>query len=411
MNFNIPAANIIRPTNFYSELLKHGCEVYLVGGVVRDYLLSKSQSKDIDLLIRNKSMESIVTILQGFGNVDLVGASFGIIKFHSSELRLTLDIALPRTEVKQSEGHTGFDVVSDPWLDVEIDLQRRDLTINSIAYNIATDEMIDPFNGIQDIKDKKIRATSISSFIDDPLRMLRAVVFASRFKFMIEESTAGLIQNNVSLIREISSERITLEIEKIIAGGNILLALDYLSDLGLYVELFADNAASKSIQQSIWTAKGKIEFNQIMNLVTKLSEFCWALGFDLENSSLRLTNIQEKELQALKDYYREEAAVNPRAYVRMLVKRAPTLLNSKLLRFPRLHLSSAIQEYHDKTYPFSVTELDIGGNDLLKLGLTGKAIGDCLDDLLIAVLADRLPNEYVYLLNSVNPANYGKSND
>src|SRR5690606_8675300 len=133
-----------------------------------------------------------------------------------------IDIAIPRTERATGEGgHKGFEVSSDHNLPIEKDLERRDFTINAIAKDI-NGNVIDPFGGQRDLKEKIIRVVNPQAFSDDPLRMLRAVQFAARFGFPIEPKTEQLIKANAHRIREIAAERILIELEKIVKKGDVL---------------------------------------------------------------------------------------------------------------------------------------------------------------------------------------------
>ena len=226
---------------FRSAIEKNGGKIYSVGGAVRDEFLGKN-SKDLDILITGIPLDNIEQLIRPFGKVDAVGKSFGILKFISRGSTGDIDIAIPRTEHATGEGgHKGFDVQSDHNLPIEADLKRRDFTINAIAKDIDG-KLIDPYGGIQDLKDKVIKVVNPEAFSDDPLRMLRAVQFASRFDFMIDSQTMRMIQQNASRIREISSERVLGELEKIVGKGDVLYGANLLRESGLYKVLFGTDS-------------------------------------------------------------------------------------------------------------------------------------------------------------------------
>jgi len=135
-----------------------------VGGVVRDNLINKS-SKDIYLLITNLEVNKIVEILNCHGKVNVVGKSFGIFKFreHNSQTDDYFDIAIPRKEIKKGK-HDSFDLSCDPLLPIEQYLRRKDFTMNAIAQDVISGEIIDPFDGQLDIYNKRIRIISSNSF-------------------------------------------------------------------------------------------------------------------------------------------------------------------------------------------------------------------------------------------------------
>ncbi len=202
------------------EILREG-RVFEVGGYVRDSLLrQRLEFKDRDYLVTGIPFDRLQSILKQFGRVDLVGRSFGVIKFtpyageDSTDISGTSDISLPRSEKSTGPAHTDFDVDFNPEIPVEEDLLRRDFSINALARDLENGEIIDPFGGKIDLDNGLIRMVSENSFIDDPLRMLRAVQFAARFNFTIEPETRKALEANVHLIETISPERIAEELNK-----------------------------------------------------------------------------------------------------------------------------------------------------------------------------------------------------
>ncbi|MBD3168572.1 MAG: HD domain-containing protein [candidate division Zixibacteria bacterium] len=199
------------------EAISKAGKIYEVGGTVRDRFIHKDiRFKDRDYLVTGVPYNELSEILRGYGRVDLVGKSFGVIKFTPPGMGITYDIALPRREVSTGEGHRDFEVDFDHNLRVEEDLLRRDFTINAIALDLSDNTLADPLNGRKDIEDKLIRMVSENSFPDDPLRMLRAVQFAARFKFTIEPVTLKAIKKNASRISTVSAERIQEELNKML---------------------------------------------------------------------------------------------------------------------------------------------------------------------------------------------------
>jgi putative nucleotidyltransferase with HDIG domain len=186
---------------------------------VRDRLLTgRPQTHDRDYLVTGISYNDLSRILNRFGQVNLVGRSFGVIKY--TEYRdgepVTFDISLPRTEHSTGVGHKDFEVKYDASLNIEDDLVRRDFTINAMALELGTNEIIDPLRGQKDLNDHLIRMVYPESFEDDPLRMLRAVAFAARFEFDIEESTFAAMKRHAALIETVSAERIADELRKLL---------------------------------------------------------------------------------------------------------------------------------------------------------------------------------------------------
>ncbi|MBU8933376.1 MAG: CCA tRNA nucleotidyltransferase [candidate division Zixibacteria bacterium] len=201
-----------------AAILEKG-RIYEVGGVVRDRLLSRPQTEqDHDYLVTGIPYEEIVRILNPHGNVSLVGRSFGVIKFTQfvSGQPTTCDISLPRTEHSTGVGHKDFEVCYDPSLSIDDDLVRRDFTINAMAWELDGDELTDPLGGRADLEAHLLRMVYPESFLDDPLRMMRAIQFAARFDFSVEAETFAAICKHAHLIKTVSSERIADELTKLL---------------------------------------------------------------------------------------------------------------------------------------------------------------------------------------------------
>jgi tRNA nucleotidyltransferase/poly(A) polymerase len=222
----------------WMEALLNQAEVFVVGGMVRDAFLNKSM-KDIDLIVEGPDMNEIKRILRPFGRVDVVGEHFAVIKFRPNEHKgEDIDIAVPRIDKKVGSGHKGFQVFTNG-VTLEDDLLRRDFTINSMAVDIRDGELIDPFDGLTDLENGIIRATDNTAFVEDPLRILRGIQFASRFGFDIDHETMMLMQNYAVDIKTISGERIFDELIKIInKAGDTQLALDLLHETDVDEALF-----------------------------------------------------------------------------------------------------------------------------------------------------------------------------
>ncbi|MBD3297607.1 MAG: HDIG domain-containing protein [candidate division Zixibacteria bacterium] len=203
-----------------TDLLARG-EVYEVGGSVRDRLWGCAvQAKDRDYLVRNIPIDDLQQILRQHGDVNLVGKSFGVLKFtprvNEGEDRATLDIALPRSEQSTGIRHVDFAVDFDPDLPVERDLMRRDFTINALAQDCRTGDIVDPSNGLDDIKSSTLRMVFPNTFREDPLRVLRGAQFMARFKLSLDPETREAMGESIALIESVSMERIAEELTKLL---------------------------------------------------------------------------------------------------------------------------------------------------------------------------------------------------
>ncbi|MSU64644.1 MAG: polynucleotide adenylyltransferase [Opitutus sp.] len=184
----------------------------LVGGGVRDWLTGQN-AKDFDIEIGGADFETLHRTLAPFGSTDVIGRSFGVIKVRSRETGAEYDFSLPRRESKTGAGHRGFAVEPDPKLDDRDAAARRDFTINAIALDPLTGELIDPHGGQRDLQARILRHTS-AAFAEDPLRVLRAFQFAARFDFTLAPETAALCRSISSTFAELPVERVWGEWEK-----------------------------------------------------------------------------------------------------------------------------------------------------------------------------------------------------
>ncbi len=182
----------------------------LVGGGVRDWLLGLN-STDFDIEVASASFEELHRVLAPFGATDVVGRSFGVIKLRHDGTEY--DFSLPRRESKTGAGHRGFVIAPDPALSDADAAARRDFTINAIAYDPFSREIIDPHAGRADLAARILRHTS-AAFTEDPLRVLRAFQLAARFDLTLAPETAALCRSIAGAFTELPVERVWAEWEK-----------------------------------------------------------------------------------------------------------------------------------------------------------------------------------------------------
>ncbi len=177
------------------DLQKIGATPIVVGGSVRDFFLN-IPIKDYDIEIFGiDSLDIIQKSLEKYGSVKLVGKSFGVLTLRVNEY--DFDFALPRLEKKTGNTHQDFEIITNANLSFKEAAIRRDFTINAIGYDFFKEEFLDPFDGIKDLKNKIIKHINDVTFIEDSLRVYRAVQFASRFDFKIAEKTKELCKQIV----------------------------------------------------------------------------------------------------------------------------------------------------------------------------------------------------------------------
>lgn len=239
-----------------SELLKlceavrdAGGRAMVVGGSVRDRLLGM-ESKDFDLEVYNLAPDRLRGVLERIGRVNAVGEHFSVYKlvFFSSSAegasreRFEIDVSLPRRESKSGRGHRGFVIEGDPSMTFEEAARRRDFTINAILYDPLTDETVDPYGGREDLRNRLLRAVASDTFIEDSLRVLRAVQLAARFEMTIEPQTIELCRT-IDL-SDLPRERIWGEIEKLLTlAERPSIGLNAALELGVLGKLFPEVGA------------------------------------------------------------------------------------------------------------------------------------------------------------------------
>jgi len=220
----------------FDKLDSNNASAIIIGGYIRDFLLT-IPSKDIDIEVYGiSSYNQLEDILQEFGDVCTVGKSFGVCKLLLDDL--DLDFTLPRIDNHIASGHKGFEVCLDPNLDFVRATSRRDFTINAIGYDVKKKKILDPFGGREDLKNKVLRAVDPKTFIEDPLRVMRALQFAARFELHLHHTLFNLCQDMIQkqMLHELPKERIFEELKKLLLQSKRpSLGFLLLRDLGAFL--------------------------------------------------------------------------------------------------------------------------------------------------------------------------------
>ena len=190
-----------------SKVKEKGGRAFYVGGYVRDLLLN-IPNKDIDIEVHGIAEKDLVAILNEIGEVDYYGRSFGIYALRHEDI----EVALPRSEKLLGTGHRDFEISVDPDMGYKNAALRRDFTINALMMDVLSHEILDYFNGTDDLNKGIIRHVNDVSFVEDPLRVYRAAQFASRFGFKIDERTVELCKGIDTFV--LSRERREEELKK-----------------------------------------------------------------------------------------------------------------------------------------------------------------------------------------------------
>lgn len=353
--------NILQNLKIVTDYLtqNYNAKCYVVGGAIRDRLLGH-ECKDYDIECFGISVNDFETAMDHLG-AQGVGKSFFVYKYHD------LDISLPRTEQKISKGHRGFEVSLAN--DEKEASKRRDFTINALMYDIQNEQIIDFWKGLDDLEHKVLRVVDKKSFVEDSLRVLRAMQFAARFGFKVDEQSCKLCQS-ISL-DDLPKERLFIEFEKMFTGPYLHYGLYYFFALGIGQQLFNENIKRKTfIALSRVLQKGQKYFLQDLRPY-------YFLFICKEYFSIDIKDLLDR-LGAPKSYYKKVAA-------------SPSPKNITISFIADLSLKEGIIEYvgnyhaaviamakkldvWDKPFDRGVTP-----SQLIAEGFSGKALGDELD--------------------------------
>lgn len=376
-----PACEVI------DKIEQAGGEAYIVGGSVRDYLIGRPIG-DIDIAT-SEPPEHIQAI---FDKVIPVGIEHGtvIVRHHSQSFEITTY----RTE----EGYEDFRHPDEVTFvkDITTDLARRDFTMNAMAMD-KCGRIVDPYGGREAISHKLIEAVGkpLVRFQEDPLRMMRAIRFASQLSFKIEPATKEALKSEAGLLTHISIERIAAETEKLFAGKDFHLGLKLLEEtrLSRFLPILDRFNFSKDLpQHSLHAWSEIIPFYVDLRPAISIREVVKA--WKLSNATKRDA---EHLLQALQTYKKEEKVTAS------LVYRLPQELNKSFQRlcfargFNEEKLVEQIMEVSDRLPIHSKSELRFQANDLIALYADrdkGPWIAKIMNAVECKVVTGTLENDY-----------------
>ena len=247
-------------------------DCYVIGGFVRDYLLKRGTAKDIDIVAIGSGIDLAKKVASKLiGNPEVsVFKNFGtaMIKYNDVEL----EFVGARKESYHEDSRKP--VVEDGTL--EDDQKRRDFTINALAISLNETNygaLLDPFNGIQDLEDKILRTPLAPgiTYSDDPLRMMRAIRFATQLNFKIEDASLQAITENKDRIKIISKERIVDELHKILASSKPSLGFSLLHKTELLEYILPELTVLQGIEE-IEGQRHKDNFWHTLEVVDNISE-------------------------------------------------------------------------------------------------------------------------------------------
>ena len=225
-------------------------ECYVIGGFVRDYIIKKSIPKDIDIVVVGDGIEFANYVSKKIKNTPKVTIfkTYGTAMFRYNDLEI--EFVGARKE-SYNENSRNPNVVTGT---LEDDQNRRDFTINSMAFSLNKKHygaLVDPFNGLKDIENKLIK-TPLSpevTYNDDPLRMLRAIRFATKLNFEIDKRSLKSIESLSSRIKIITKERIVVELNKILLTDKPSIGFTLLEKCGLLKYILPEITSLKGIDE------------------------------------------------------------------------------------------------------------------------------------------------------------------
>ena len=347
---------------------------YIVGGYVRDAILG-NPSKDIDFVVEGDGPQFAEHVARILGTSDVtVYKKFGTAMVRYRDL--VLEFVGARKESYRD--HSRKPDVENT--DLLTDLSRRDFTVNAMAVSLNPDdfgEIIDPYNGRHDIR-KKVIKTPLEperTFYDDPLRIMRAVRFATRLGFHVDEVTRSGLHSEAERLRIISQERITDELLKIMACEKPSIGFQLMDETGILPIILPEVNELKGVDQ-VGKHSHKDVFNHTLKVIDNLAGVTDDMG-------LRLTGLFHDIAKPATKQFRPGTGWTFHGHdeigARMIVK-----------IFRRLKLSNDLASYVEH-----LTRMHLRPIQLAEEGVTDSAIrrlifdaGDAIDDLITFCRAD-----------------------
>ena len=423
---------------------KYGYEAYLVGGCVRDYIMGR-ECDDIDIACSAKpnQLEEILDRL----NIKYIetGIKHGTVTVHYKES--CFEVTTFRTDGEYADNRHPEKVsfVSS----IDGDLARRDFTVNAIAFN-EDKGFVDLYGGRKDIESKTIRAVGDADkrFKEDALRIMRAIRFQSVLGFDIEEDTKKAIFDNRDLLKNVSSERIFVELKKLLSGKNVFKALvEYKEVIAVILpeitRTFDCPQNTRWHIYDVWTHTCKA-----VEMVKNVPELRFImLLHDIGKPFARTTDCKGvdhfkghqaisgemaepilKRLKVSNDFYNRVMTIIPIHDIhissdRRKIKKLLSMLGKdafqdlidvkradKLAQNPEM-TGAELESLNEREAVFnaiiaggeaySVSQLDINGKDISSLGFKGKEIGEALNKLLDAVIDEKVENKKEKLIEYI----------
>src|SRR6202163_520810 len=313
-------------------------QVYAVGGRVRDEFRARLDGverppKDLDYVVTGVSQVELLAALSAVGRVDVVGASFAVLKFRHSAG--DADIALPPRERSTGVGHKEFAVDAGPDVPLEDDLRRRDFRMNMIARRLADDEVVDPHGGVADIRAGRI------DIVDE-------ATFAARFGYAPSERTTAAMRAAAGLVVTVSAERIGEEIAKLLTAPTPSAGLEILRETGILAHVWPELLEGLEVDQNDWHAYDVYRHNLATLDAAPLGDITLRLAALLHDVGKPRTAAPRPDGRGNTVYQHEHVGAEMvRAMLARL--RLPNETVETVAHLVRQHMYSADPEAQDKT--------------------------------------------------------------
>lgn len=385
-----------------NDIYINGYEAYIVGGCVRDSIVG-IKPNDYDITT-NAKPEDTIRIFKNYRAIE-TGIKHGTITLIKNKNEYEITTYRIDGTYNDNRRPESVEFTSD----IVQDLKRRDFTINSIAYNHKVG-IVDAFNGIEDINKKIIRTVGDADerFKEDGLRIIRAVRFSSKLNFEIDNKTLESIYKNIKLIKNISSERIQEELNKILLS-DYPEKIYILYDANLF-DIFKIKNVKMNKNDLIKLKSSK------KDLVIRLSIFIYILG-DINESKkildlLRYSNKIKSQCITILDNL-DNKIIDDKVSIKIYLKEIGHESLNYLLYVKKVLDIEFEKKYYDKINNlikeidlnkecYSLKELALNGRDLNALGYKGKEIGEKLNFLLYNVIENPNINNKTDLINIIN---------
>ncbi len=435
--------SIKRLARFFEEPL------YVVGGYVRDYLINEEVSYDVDLA-GAIDPEEITTVLNKAGFKFLADyPKTGTIVFKERNSPFKYEFTAFRNDVYSSGGShkPKYTVFTDS---IEQDALRRDFKCNAIYYNVKTEELVDPLNGIDDVKNKILDTVKSPNkvFASDGLRLLRLARFVGELGFEPTTEVLESVKKFASNIKDVSGERIFAEIERMLVADKAHSfskptghydAFKVAYKTGVLGFIFPELSLGESMPQrkdfhkydvlehsfrTLLYSDEKVRLAALLHDIGKpvvylrdgtyhlhsgegekiarqrlkdlhvskkmIDEVCWLIAEHMYDLTLDCTDYEVKKF----------IATNYEKIEKLLLLKEADIKASRQDLIPQtvVRWKKIIEEMKESKTPFSLSELAINGNDLLKLGVKGKLTGIILNSLFDEALKNPKVNTYEILI-------------